>query len=110
MPFYLWTGNYTREAMQAMVKRPQDREAVARKSIESAGGKLHHAFIALGASDVVIIAEFPDDKSAAAVTLALGAAGAVANASTTKLLTFAEFAEAQKKAGKIAATYKPPQG
>jgi uncharacterized protein with GYD domain len=110
MAFYLWTGNYTREAMKAMVKRPQNREAVARKSIESAGGKLHHAFIALGTSDIVVVAEFPDDATAAAVTLAVGAAGAVTNAATTKLMTFADFAEAQKKAGKIAATYKPPQG
>ena len=38
MPFYMWTGNYTQEAIQAMIKQPQDREAAARKVIEAAGG------------------------------------------------------------------------
>lgn len=110
MAFYMWTGNYTREAMQAMVKQPQNRESAARQAIEAAGGKLHHAFIALGSTDIVVIAEFPDDTAAAALTLAVGAAGAAAGGATTKLLTFAEFTEAMRKAGKIAAVYKPPQG
>ena len=110
MPYYLWTANYTREAVQAMVKQPQDREAAARKAIEAVGGKLHHAFIALGPTDVVVLAEFPDDTTAAAVTLAVGAAGTITNAATTKLLTFAEFAEAMRKAGTIAMAYGPPQG
>ena len=57
MPYYLWTGNYTREAMQAMVANPSDREAVARKVVEAAGGKLHHMFFALGSADAVILTD-----------------------------------------------------
>lgn len=110
MAYYLWTANYTRDAIQAMVKHPQDREAAARKAIEAAGGKLLHAFVALGSSDVVVLSEFQDDTSMVAVTLAVGATGTVTNAATTKLLTFAQFAEAMKKAGQIAKSYTPPQG
>ncbi len=110
MAYYLWTGNYTREAVQAMVKRPQNREAAARAAIEAAGGKLLHAFISLGPSDIVVLAEFPDDSGVAALSLAVGAAGTVTNAATTKLMTMSEFAEAMKKAGKVAGAYKAPQG
>jgi len=110
MAYYLWTANYSLQAIQAMVKRPHDREAAARKAIEAAGGKMLHAFVALGSSDIVILGEFPDDTDMVAVTLAVGASGSVTNAATTKLLTFSQFADAMKKAGQIAKAYTPPQG
>jgi uncharacterized protein with GYD domain len=109
MAFYMWTGCYSKEAMQGFIKEPQNREAVVRQVVEAAGGKFHHAFISLGSSDFLLIAEFPDDASAVAVSLAVGASGVASSGMTTKLLTLAEFAEAMKKAGKVAAAYKPPQ-
>jgi len=109
MAYYMWTANYTREAVQALVKQPQDREAAVRKAVEAAGGKLLHAFVALGSSDIVIIAEMPDDTAMVAMTLAVGTTGSVTNAATTKLITFAQFTEAMKKAGAITKAYTPPQ-
>ena len=109
MPYYMWTGSYTREAAQALIKKPQSREAAARKGIEAAGGKALHLFIAMGNRDIVAICEMPDDISAAALSLALGAGGAVTNGSTTKLMTFGDFAQVMKKAGPVAAAYKPPK-
>jgi uncharacterized protein with GYD domain len=110
MPFYLWTGNYTADAMKAMVKKPSDREAAARQAVESVGGKLHHMFVSLGRKDLVLLAEFPDDVGAASISLMTAAAGAVANAETTRLMSMADFAKAMKKAGAAGAKYKPPQG
>jgi uncharacterized protein with GYD domain len=110
MAFYLFTANYSRDAMQAMVKNPSDREAAARKIMEAAGGKLHHMFMAFGPTDVIALCEFPDDIGMAAVSLAVGSAGGVTNAATTKLLTPAEFSEAMRKANAIASSYTPPQG
>jgi uncharacterized protein with GYD domain len=110
MAFYMYTANYSREAIQAMVKSPSDREAAVRKIIESGGGKLHHMFMAFGPTDVITISEFPDDVSVAAVSLAVGSSGGVTNFATTKLLTPAEFGEAMRKAGVIAGSYAPPQG
>jgi uncharacterized protein with GYD domain len=110
MAFYMYTANYSREAIQAMVKSPSDREAAARKIIEAAGGKLHHMFMAFGPTDVIALCEFPDDIGMAAVSLAVGAGGGVTNGATTKLLTPAEFGEAMRKAGAIAGAYTPPQG
>lgn len=110
MPYYMWTGSYTRDAAQALIAKPQNREAAARKGIEAAGGKVLHLFIAMGSNDIVALYEMPDDTSAAALSLALGAGGAVTGGATTKLMTFEDFAKAMKKAGAVANAYKPPKG
>ena len=52
MPYYLFTGRYSTDSIKAMVAKPQDREAAARKLIEGIGGKLHHLFFAFGDEDV----------------------------------------------------------
>ena len=109
MAYYLFTANYTREAMRAMVRTPSDREAAARKLIEAAGGKLHHMFMTFGPTDLITITEFPDDVSGASVSIAVAAAGGLTNTATTKLLTPTEFSDALKKAGAITGTYSPPQ-
>ena len=46
MAFYLYTANYTADAVKALIKDPQDRASAARKIVEAAGGTLHHAFAA----------------------------------------------------------------
>ncbi|MGI9483289.1 MAG: GYD domain-containing protein [Hyphomicrobiales bacterium] len=109
MAYYLWTGNYTRKAVRGMMKNPSDREAAARKAIEAAGGKMLHVFAALGSHDLVLLAEFPDDVSAATVSVLTGAAGAVENGNTTRLMTMDELAQSIAKASKIASEYVPPQ-
>ncbi len=110
MAYYLWTGNYTPAAIKAMMKNPSDREAAARKAIKAAGGKLHYMFVAMGRKDLVLICEFPDDISAASLSLMTGAAGSVANGETTRLMTMADFAKAMKNAGVAGKKYTPPQG
>lgn len=110
MAYYLWTGNYTREALQALVKSPQNREEAARKAIEKLGGRLHHSLVSLGERDLVVLMEFPDELGPVAISALAAATGAVSNGATTRLLTHAEFAEACKRAGTVAGDYKPPQG
>ncbi len=109
MTYYLFQGRFTREAMQALVDKPQDRAAAARKIIESAGGKLHHYFFAFGSHDVVILAEYPESVDAAAVGMAVAGAGTLEASATTVLLTMDEAVAAMKKANSIAAGYGSPQ-
>lgn len=109
MGFYLWTGNYSQDAIKAMMRNPSDREAAARKAVEGAGGKLHHMFVALGRKDLVLLMEFPDDVSAASVSLMTAAAGSVTNAETTRLMSMADFTKAVTAAGAAAGKYTPPQ-
>jgi uncharacterized protein with GYD domain len=72
MSYYLYQLSYSSEAMKAMIAKPSDREAAARKLIEAAGGKLHHLFFAFGKYDVVCLTEAPNDMIAMAVAAAVG--------------------------------------
>ena len=60
------------------------------------GGKLESYHFAFGDTDYFIIVDLPDNNAAAAVSLTIGASGAIANR-TTVLLTAAEVDEAVKK-------------
>ncbi len=110
MAFYLLTANYNSDAIKAMVSEPQDREAAARKAIETLGGTLHSFFFALGDWDVVAIIEIADDTTMAAGSMLVGASGSVTNLSTTKLLTMSEAKAAMRKAGEAASAYTSPTG
>ncbi|MGG7646374.1 GYD domain-containing protein [Rhodovulum sp. YNF3179] len=110
MPFYLFQGRYTADAIKALVDTPQDREAGARPLIEAVGGKLHHLFFCFGDDDVVALIEAPDDAAMAACALAVGASGAFSGGKTTKLMTASEAMEAMKGAKSAAASYTPATG
>ena len=73
------------------------------KTVEAAGGKLHAFYFAIGQDDVIGIAEFPDQATATAVSVAVRATGMV-SIRTTVLLTPEEMDAATKKA----IGYKPP--
>ena len=72
MPFYLYQMAYAHGATKALVEHPQNREEAAKSRIESLGGKLTAYFFAFGEYDVIAIAEFPDNITAGAVSLADG--------------------------------------
>ena len=98
MPFYMFQGRYSAESIKHMVDNPQDREAEARKLIEAMGGQLHHLFFCFGREDVVALIEAPDDQTAAATVMAVGATGSMSGGATTKLLTAQEAKSAMQKA------------
>ena len=106
MTFYLMRAQYSRSAIEAMVQHPQNREEAVRRSCEALGGKLHHFFYCFGEYDVLGLAELPDNKTAAALSMSLEGSGAVTMANTTILLTVAEAMEAMKAAQ--TSEYAPP--
>ncbi|GAC1484637.1 MAG: hypothetical protein NVS1B9_01430 [Solirubrobacteraceae bacterium] len=61
------------------------REAVT-TAVESVGGQLESFFFGFGERDVFVVADFPDNESAAAMALAVNASGAVSTR-TVVLLT-----------------------
>lgn len=99
MPSYLVQVSYTVEAMAAMVKKPQNRTEAVRAAIEKLGGKLSGIWLAFGDYDIVAVFEMPDNASAAAFALAIGAGGACKSVKTTPLLSAEEGLSAMKKAG-----------
>lgn len=106
MPLYLGRFSYTTDAIRALVNQPQDRSAAAREAAESLGGKLLGFWFAFGEFDGVFLMEAPDNASAAALAMAVGAGGALSQIETTVLLDMDEAQDAMRKAA--AATYRPP--
>ena len=106
MPLYLGRFSYTTDAMKALLNQPEDRSAAAREVAETLGGKLLGFWYAFGEFDGVFLMEAPDNASAAALAMAVGAGGALSEVETTVLLDMNEAQEAMRKAA--AATYRPP--
>jgi uncharacterized protein with GYD domain len=90
----------------ALVNNPQDRSTHIGSVIESLGGRMESFFHAFGDYDAVAIAELPDNASAAAFALAVGAGGAIRSYKTTVLISTNEAVEAMRKAGTVG--YQPP--
>jgi uncharacterized protein with GYD domain len=105
MPLYLYQAAYTPESLTAQIKSPADRLEIVGGQVKSAGVRFVTGGYTFGDYDLCVIMEAPDDTAMAAVSVAIGAGGAVRNARTTRLLTGAEYVEALKKASKVA--YKP---
>jgi uncharacterized protein with GYD domain len=98
MAFYLVQAALTQTGAGNLVQHPQRREDVLRKTCDALGGKLHHFFFCFGKYDVVLLAELPNNKAAAALSLSVEAAGAARMIHTTVLLTTADAVEAMKAA------------
>ncbi len=107
MPRYLLRASYTSEAWAAMLKNPQNRRDAVRPIIEGMGGKLESFYFAFGETDALLIADMPDNVSAAAIAMAVAASGSLESVSTTVLMTPEEGMEAMRKAGGVG--YRPPK-
>jgi uncharacterized protein with GYD domain len=97
MPVYLLRASYRAEGVKGLLKEGgTKRRAAIQTMVEAAGGRLHAFYFAFGDDDVVSIVEFPDHASAAAVSLAVNAAGSV-KIHNTVLITAEEMDVATKK-------------
>jgi uncharacterized protein with GYD domain len=107
MTFYLIEASYSPAALKAMAEHPQDRVPVVSAMIEKAGGKLHHFFFTMGDTDLVALAELPDDTDAMAISLAVASAGHMTHYKTRRLTTSEDAIKAMRKAQSI--TLPPPR-
>jgi uncharacterized protein with GYD domain len=74
MPTYLGLYNWTDQGVKG-VKDTVTRAQQARAAVEQAGGRVHATYWVQGVYDLVSIADFPDDETASAFALTIGAAG-----------------------------------
>jgi uncharacterized protein with GYD domain len=97
MPKFLIQASYTAEGAKGVIAEGGSgrRDAVA-KVAESLGGKVESFYFAFGDDDVFTILDFPDNVSAAAVSMTVGASGLVST-KTTVLLSPEEVDEAARK-------------
>ena len=106
MPKYMIEAAYTADGMRGVQKdKASGRLAAASRAVQSLGGKLEAMYFCFGEYDAVLIADLPDNVSAAAIGLTTSASGLV-RTRTTPLLTIEEIYRALAKTVKYRAPGK----
>jgi uncharacterized protein with GYD domain len=104
MPRYLIEVSYKPEGMKGLLaKGGTARREMIQKMLADVGGKVESFDFAFGANDAFLIVDVPDHATVAAVTMMVGASGAV-TCKTNVLLTPEEIDDAAK----VKAKYTPP--
>jgi uncharacterized protein with GYD domain len=98
--------SYTPETWARLVKNPEDRREAVGKMASEAGGTVHGFWYAFGDRDGYVLFEGPDNASAAAVSIATAASGALRAVETTVLISPEEMVQALGNAASLG--YRPP--
>lgn len=103
MPKYLVQAALSREGIRDVLTKAKGTgvRAAVTKFAESAGGKIDAFYFAFGQYDAVAIADYPDNVSAIAVSVAASGAGAV-HLTMTALVTPEEMDQAIEKSATLA--------
>ncbi|TML91840.1 MAG: GYD domain-containing protein [Actinobacteria bacterium] len=104
MAKYLITASYSAEGMKGVISKGGSarRDAVA-KAVADVGGQVESFHFAFGDDDAFVIVDLPDNVSAAAIGMAVGASGA-ATTKTVVLLTPEEI----DRAAQTQVSYRAP--
>jgi uncharacterized protein with GYD domain len=81
-----------------MMQKPYDTLDAVRPPIEKLQGRVIGGWFAFGEYDLITILELPDNTSAAAISMAVAASGAIRCIKTTALMTVQEGIRAMKLA------------
>ena len=104
MPKYLVQASYVGDGVQGLRQEGGSARRVAvEAACASVGGRLDAFYFAFGETDAYVVLDVPDNKTAAAASLAVKASGA-ATSEVIVLLTPEEIDEAAK----ISVDYRPP--
>ena len=106
MPKYLVEASYTAQGVTGLGREGGSgrREAVE-SAVRGLGGRLESFYFAFGEVDAYVIADLPDNETAAALALAVNRSGA-AKTITVPLITPEEVDQAIKKT----VNYRPSGG
>jgi uncharacterized protein with GYD domain len=97
MKKYLIKASYNANGVKGLIEDGgSQRKLAVEKMLTGMGGKVESFYYAFGNHDVYVIAELPDDISAAAVGLKINSSGLVST-STTVLLSPEDIDAAVKK-------------
>jgi uncharacterized protein with GYD domain len=97
MAKFLMQVTFTRDGLKGLVAEGgTKRRQTVEKLFGTVGGKLETLYFSFGDTDVYAVADFPDNVSAAALSLAANAAGAV-HVKETVLITPEEMDHAAQK-------------
>jgi uncharacterized protein with GYD domain len=98
MAKFLFEAHYTPEGAKGIVKQGGSaRRAAIDKAVSGLGGRVETFYFAFGGVDAYVIADLPDNVTAAAMALAVSQSG-LATTRTVVLLTPEDVDAATKKA------------
>jgi uncharacterized protein with GYD domain len=97
---------YTGATIKGLMDNPGDRAAAVRTTCEAAGGRMDGYYVMFGAWDGFVLADLPDSKAAAAISLAVSSTGAFGHVETHELLEAGDFTSVLDAASRL--TYRPP--
>jgi len=110
MTVYISQGRYTREAIQGMVDKPEDRAVAVAALAKAVGGKLLDHYVTFGEYDFLVIIESGRGRSETDVMAALFAAaagGGVTDLNTTVAVRSKDAVKAMRGARKALKGFKP---
>jgi uncharacterized protein with GYD domain len=97
VPKYLWKASYTSAGARGIAKEGgSGRVEAVKQATESVGGTLDAFYFAFGGADAYVIADLPDNETAAAVALTVNGSDR-ASVETIVLITPEEMDAATKK-------------
>lgn len=106
MAKYMLIGSYTSEGAKGLLKDGgSKRVEAARAAVASAGGTVESFYFGFGTDDFYVTIDLPDNASAAAAALTIGASGRT-TARTVVLITPEEI----DRAAQVSVDYTPPGG
>ena len=104
MAKFLLRATYTVDGIKGVIKEGgSSRRAAAQKAVESVGGRMEAFYYAFGEDDAYVIVDVVDNAAAAALSMTVGATGAV-RVRTIALVTPEEI----DKAAKANVSYRAP--
>jgi len=78
VPKFLLESTYTTDGVKGLVADGGTKRAeIARKAIEGSGGRIESLYFSFGKYDTYVVCDLPDHKAAAALVIAIRAAGGV---------------------------------
>lgn len=89
MATYISLVKYTDQGIRSIKESPSRLDA-AKRAFQAAGGELKAWYLAMGRYDAIVIAEGPDDETAAKLALGIAAQGNL-RTETLRVFTEAEF-------------------
>ncbi len=107
---FCFIGQYSPEAVSALIDHPEvNRHEATKKLIEAAGAKLISMYNmpADGPGELMIF-DAPDPESAAAIVAVIVSTGAATQVKLMNLFTAEEVAKVRKKGNAIRSAYLPP--
>ena len=104
------TGQYTPQALNAMMENPTvNRFEAAKKLVEAAGGKMISMYSTpADGPSVMAIFEVTEPGAAAAISGIVVAGGTLHNVKLQRLMTQEEVIQVRQKAAQLRSAYRPP--